>query len=126
MVHRLKARIAVRSTHVCKTDAIADAVVAFSHPGWEVALKNGIHVHNEVEPASADWGFQGISRGLIALVAEYKPTIAWGGGNQVIMDLATAQSQRRALALRNTPIFGFCGSLGNVELIASLWIEKVN
>jgi hypothetical protein len=79
-----------------------------------------------VEPALVHelyWGANG-SRdnfSIIVFPGEFKRNDAATNMNQLIMVLTTAQSQRRALGLKNSVIMGATACRGNVLIFSSFW-----
>jgi hypothetical protein len=58
---------------------------------------------------------------IIGFLAEHKRDDAATNMNQLIMVLTTAQSQRRALGLKNSVIMGATACRGNVLIFSSFW-----
>ncbi|OBZ68691.1 hypothetical protein A0H81_11031 [Grifola frondosa] len=58
---------------------------------------------------------------VIAFPSEHRRLDLITNCNQVIMDLATAQSQRRALGFKDDIIFGVAGARGEAAVLSSWW-----
>jgi hypothetical protein len=62
---------------------------------------------------------------LIVFACEYKGDYGACNKNQLVMDFATAQSQRRALGLDPGIIWGATYAEGSFEVYSSEWVENV-
>jgi hypothetical protein len=69
------------------------------------------------------WSASGVGDhfSIIGFAGEFKKDNAAYNKNQLIMVLTTAQSQRKALSLKNSIIMGATGCRGQVQIYSSYW-----
>ncbi|OBZ66162.1 hypothetical protein A0H81_13770 [Grifola frondosa] len=130
---RIEARIRIcqsnwSSAKSLGADAVVDALVTFPAPPLTTGdfKTAGVSIqtayHTQWSPGTSDG-----SPSLIVLPCEYKNTNQSSNCNKVIMDFGTAQSQRRAIGLKDRVIFGIAGAAGRVTVLSSWWNgDKIN
>ncbi|OBZ66164.1 hypothetical protein A0H81_13772 [Grifola frondosa] len=118
----IEARMRIpRSTALCANrlgaNAVVDTLITFPAPALHVDRFKGAGVSPQTA-YHTQW-YPGPNN--------YKKTNQTSNSNQVIMDFGTAQSQRRALGLKDRVIFGIAGAAGRVTVLSSWWNgDKIN
>ena len=106
-------------------DAVSDALVTI--PSWTVndkiqfarlSIQGGPTIlrHLYWSTGRGDDGFS-----IIGFAGEFKKDDDNGNENQLIMVLATAQAQRKALSLKPSTIMGAIACHGHVQIFSSYW-----
>jgi hypothetical protein len=108
-------------------DAVSDTLVTI--PSTTIAYKIDLARTLFQDPSTADhlyWSTGASKDGfsIIGLAGEFKKDENDSNENQVIMALATAQAQRKALGLKNSIIMGAIASRGCVQIFSSYWTSE--
>jgi hypothetical protein len=123
----MKLRKSVSSISV-SLKAVVDAVVLIPIPG-EVMDKIGVAVRDSTKVEVLEetlhrlyWKPEAVDENsLMAFVGEFKKRLGTHNRNQLLADLLTAQSQRRAFGLPDIIVWGAVCSAGQFQVFSSIW-----
>ncbi|KAF8584841.1 hypothetical protein K439DRAFT_1106264 [Ramaria rubella] len=113
---------------IVRPKAVADAIVIIQRPGFAAdASVAAYHKKMNFDPLSESQWASDIKAGpqvtsIIGFAGEYKSRLSTSTHHQLIMDLTTAQCQRKAIGLPNATLYGVTVHQGEFSIYASWWM----